>query len=325
MDLLVPTVVRTPTSHHDIGELPAAAERYVLAGLYGAASTHKAYLGNWYRFTAYCQRQQCASLPATVPTVVSYLAGLADRGQQFATIRLQLAAITKVHYLSGQPFPTDHHLLRALLSGIARLNGRSQRQAPAFTVPDLKQAVRALDITTAAGLRDRALLLLGFAGAFRRSELVALNVEDLELTDHLLIRVRRSKTNQYGQQEDKAVFYAADAAYCPVRAVQEWLAVLGLRTGPLFTSFRRGRYRCHAKPTSQRLSAQTVTVVVRQCLGPTYSAHSLRVSFVTVAMAAGQSHRAIRSQTKHQSDAMVEKYIRFDDVAHHNAAQHLGL
>jgi site-specific recombinase XerD len=294
--------------------------------LQGAANTQRGYAADLRSFEDYCQHHQVTYLPAEVTTVAGYASQLADRGKKFATIRRHVAAIAKLHQLAGQPSPTGHEALQVVLDGIGRVLGKRQRQAPAFTVLELKQAVRALDLATPTGLRDRALLLLGFAGAFRRAELVALNVEDVELTRQaLVIHLQRSKTNQYGEAEDKAVFYAPTADYCPVRAVQDWLAVLNRSSGPLFTRMNRGRAGEPARPGQARLSDQSVNDLVQRHLGPAYSAHSLRASFVTIAVEAGQSNKAIKNQTKQKTDAMIERYARLDDVKRFNAAQHLGL
>ncbi|SNC77615.1 Site-specific recombinase XerD [Hymenobacter gelipurpurascens] len=318
--------VLVPTRNHALVELPFSVSRYVEAGLQGAQNTKRGYAADLRSFEDYCQHHQVTYLPAEVTTVAGYVSQMADRGMKLATIRRHVAAIAKLHQLAGQPSPTGHEALQIVLDGIARILGKRQQQAPAFTVAELKQAVRAMDITTPTGLRDRALLLLGFAGAFRRSELVALQVEDLELTHHaLVIHLRRSKTNQYGQEEDKAVFYAPNADFCPVRAVQEWTACLGRTTGPLFTRMHRGSKSRAAQPGTAPLSDQSVNDLVQRHLGPLYSAHSLRASFVTVAVEAGQSNKAIKNQTKQKTDAMIERYARLDDVKRFNAAQYLGL
>ncbi|QNP54355.1 tyrosine-type recombinase/integrase (plasmid) [Hymenobacter qilianensis] len=306
--------------------MPASVGRYAEAGLQGAANTQRGYAADLRSFEDYCQHHQVSYLPAAVTTVAGYASQLADRGKKFATIRRHVAAIAKLHQLAGQPSPTTHEALGVVLDGIGRVLGKRQRQAPAFTVAELKQAVRAMNLTTPTGLRDRALLLLGFAGAFRRSELVALNVEDVELTRQaLLIHLQRSKTNQYGEAEDKAVFYAPTADYCPVRAVQEWIECLGRTTGPLFTRMNRGAAGVPGRPGLARLSDQSVNDLVQRHLGPAYSAHSLRASFVTIAVEAGQSNKAIKNQTKQKTDAMIERYARLDDVKRFNAAQYLGL
>jgi len=169
-------------------------------------------------------------------------------------------------------------------------------------------------------------MLLGFAGAFHRSELVALNVEDIELTRQaLVIHMQRSKTNQYGESEDKEVFYAPSADCCPVRATQEWLECIGRTSGTLFTRINRGNKDRAAQPGKTRLSDQSVNGLVQHHLGSAYTAHSLRTSFVIVAVEVGQSNKAIKNQTKQKTDAMIERYARLDDAKRFNAAQYLGL
>ena len=319
------TVV-VPTRNHSLVELPPSVARYVEAGLHGADNTKRGYAADLRSFQDYCEHQQLTYLPAEVTTVAGYVSQMADRGLKLASIRRHVAAIAKLHQLAGQVSPTGHEALNVVLDGIARVLGKRQRQAPAFTVTELKQAIRALNVTTPTGLRDRAVLLLGFAGAFRRSELVALNVEDIELTRQaLVIHMRRSKSNQYGQEEDKAVFYAPGADFCPVRAVQEWIECLGRTTGPLFTRMSRGNKNRPAQPGTGRLTDQSVNDLVQRHLGPAYTAHSLRASFVTIAVEAGQSNKAIKNQTKQKTDAMIERYARLDDVKRFNAAQYLGL
>jgi len=288
--------VLVPTRSHSLVELPATVGRYVEAGLQGAANTKLGSVADLRSFEDYRQHHQLRYLPAKVTTVAGYVSQLADRGLKYATIHRHVAAIAKLHQLAGQPSSTSHEALGVVLGGVARVHGKRQRQAPAFTVAELKQAIRALDLTTPTGLRDRP-LLLGFAGAFRRSELVALNVEDVELTClALVINLRRSKTNQYGRIEDKTVFYAPSADYCPVRAVQDWLAVLDRPTGPLFTRMSRGTSRRSAQPGSARLSDQSVNDVVQRHLGPAYTAHSLRASFVTVAVRQARATRRLRTR-----------------------------
>ncbi|MET4108335.1 tyrosine-type recombinase/integrase [Hymenobacter sp. UYP22] len=314
------------TRNHALVELPPSVAKYVEAGLHGAENTKRGYAADLRSFQDFCEHHNLVHLPADVTTVAAYVSELADRGLKLATIRRHVAAISKLHQLAGQQSPTNHEALNVVLDGIARVIGKRQRQAPAFTVAELKQAIRAMDLTTPTGLRDRAVLLLGFAGAFRRSELVALNVEDIELTRQaLVIHLRQSKTNQYGLEEDKAVFYSPSVDFCPVRAVQEWIECMGRNSGPLFTRMNRGAKDSPAQPSKHRLTDQSVNDLVQRHLGAIYSAHSLRASFVTIAVEAGQSNKAIKNQTKQKTDAMIERYARLDDVKRFNAAQFLGL
>ena len=323
MSELIP--VSTTLLPAGLSSVSDAVARYVEVGLAGAANTRRAYAADLRTFEQYCRDHDLEHLPAAVTSVAQYVTHLADQPRKLATIRRHLSAIAKAHELAGYQTPTDSKQLAVVLEGITRVLGKRQKQAPAFSVDELKRAINGLDLTTPAGLRDRALLLLGFAGAFRRSELVALNVEYLELTSQaLMIHLDKSKTNQFGEVEDKAVFYAPDDRYCPVRSVQAWLDVLGRNTGPLFVSLKRVPKQV-AQPSPFRLSDISANKLVQQHLGPQYSAHSLRASFVTIAVEAGQSNKAIKNQTKQKTDAMIERYARLDDVKRFNAAKFLGL
>lgn len=333
-------LTRIPAEPQALGsQLATAADnvaRYLKLGLEGSDNTVLAYSADLKYFGAYCQKYGMCPLPANVATMARYVADLADIPRKLSTIRRHLAAIHKHHQLRGYPSPVHADELALVLDGITRTLGKRQKQAPAFTVEELKESIRRLDVTTTAGLRDRALLLLGFAGAFRRSELVALNVEDLEFTERaLLVHLTKSKTNQTGEIEDKAVFYASTAAFCPVRSARAWVQQLVRSSGPLFVSLKRGQVKGKALPTAKRLSPLRVNGLVQLHLNHdeeghkvperNYSAHSLRVSFITVSVLRGQSNRFIKNQTKQKTDAMIDRYSRLDDVVSFNAAQNLGL
>ncbi|MBU6123262.1 tyrosine-type recombinase/integrase [Hymenobacter siberiensis] len=320
---------------------------FLETGLQGAANTERAYTSDLKSYVAFCEQHGLRALPADVETLTEYVAYLATekaepaagdrqkkkKGQQpltgphaLATIKRHLAAIRKAHQLAGYRLPATLDALNIVMEGIARTLGKRQDQAQAFTVEELKQAIRRIDLETAAGLRDRALLLLGFAGAFRRSELVGLNIEQLEFTERaLLVHLAKSKTNQYGAVEDKAIFYAPNMDFCPVRSLRAWLNLLGRTTGPLFVKIPRTTPGRLATPSEKRLSDISLNKLVQKRLGPGYSAHSLRVSFVTVAVLNGQSHKAIKNQTKQKTDAMIERYTQLNNVVSYNAAQALGL
>lgn len=320
----------------------SAAAAYLDAGLQGADNTRRAYLSDLSVFDRFCAERNLCPLPADVATLIEYVTYLADTPpepratarpttaprppRKFATLKRHLAAIQKNHQLRGYDSAVAAPALAAVLDGIARLKGKRQKQAPAFTVDHLKQVIRGLDRVTPAGLRDRALLLLGFAGAFRRSELEALDVDHVRLTSKsLLIDMGTSKTNQYGELENKAVFYAPDELFCPVRAVLEWKELLGRSTGPLFVRLARGAAGEPSRLSKHRLTAKGMNELVQKHFGARFTAHSLRASFVTVAVQKGQSNKAIKNQTKQKTDAMIERYARLNDVEDFNAAQHLGL
>lgn len=314
-------LVTTPKTTDSLASLSEQTARYVEAGLQGAPNTARAYASDLRHFTHWCMANRVEPVPATVDTLAGYVTYLADAGKKVATIQRHLSAISKVHALRGLDCPTDNKQFQVLLDGIRRVHGVRQKQAPAFTLVQLKRLVRAIDTQTVTGLRDRAILLLGFTGAFRRSELSALNVEDLEFSEEgLIVRMQRSKTNQLGQHEEKAVFYSPEAKVCPIRSLQAWLRALKRETGPVFVGMRMGQ-----RLTQARLSDKSINSVVQKYLGPTYSAHSLRASFVTVAKLAGADDSEIMNQTKHKTSTMIRRYTRLDDVRQHNAAQKLGL
>jgi site-specific recombinase XerD len=302
-------------------DLVEHTNRYVEAGLNGAANTAKAYAGDLKRFEAWCAQHKLEAFPASVDTLAGFVTDLAETGKKVATIRRHCAAISKVHALGGVDSPTDDKKFKILLEGISRLKGTRQKQAPAFTLPTFKRIVKGIDAKTLAGLRDRVILLLGFTGAFRRSELAALNIEDLAFSEEgLIINVGKSKTNQFGAAEEKAIFYSPDVQICPIRTLQVWLTYLDRTAGPIFVSFRKNE-----QLTNRRLTDKHLNLIVQRYLGVSFSAHSLRASFVTVAKLAGADDSEVMNQTKHKSSEMIRRYTRLDNVRQYNAAQKLGL
>ena len=306
-------------------------ERYLLRGLEGSDNTRLAYSSDLRIYETYCELHQLAPWPAALETLAGYVAHLADVGRKLATINRHLAAIEKNHQLLGMPSAINEPALDVLRKGVAREIGKKQKQAPAFSVPHLKRTIDRLDLSRPDGLRARALLLLGFTGAFRRSELVGLNLEHIKMVhdaadEVLVVTLPKSKANQTGDIEQKVIFYAENAAYCPIEAYKAWVALLAGRTqGPLFVSLKRGRPGEPGKPADKRLADRRVNLLVKEHLGAKYSAHSLRVAFITTAKLAGQSNDFIKNQTKQKTDAMISRYTRLDDIIKYNAGRSLGL
>ncbi len=293
------------------------------AGLRGAANTVRAYAGDWRRFTAWCLVHELAPLPASVATLAGFLTELAEAGKKVATIQRHAAAIAKAHELAGADSPTADKQIKVLLKGIAREKRARIKQAAAFSLASFRRTVKSIDVATPAGLRNRALLLLGFTGAFRRSELAALNVEDLTFDEEgLIIAFDQSKTNQTGQADEKAIYYSPELATCPIRSLQAWLRVSAAdrQTGPVFVSLRKNN-----QLTSRRLTDKHINLIAQHYLGAGYTAHSLRASFVTVAKLNGADDSEIMNQTKHKTSAMIRRYTRLDNVRQHNAGKKLGL
>lgn len=210
--------------------------------------------------------------------------------------------------------------MRATLRGIRRVHGRPAVQAAPLLREDLLVMVDALP-DSLMGLRDRALLVIGFAGGFRRSELVGLLVEDVTfVAEGLLITLRRSKTDQEGRGRLIAVPWGRTRA-CPVKALQEWLAQSAITSGPIFRHMRKGGVL-----GGRALTDQSVTLVLRKCASRVglpcerLSGHSLRAGLITSAAKAGVSSWKIRQQTGHRNEAVLQRYIRDANLFAENAA-----
>jgi len=318
--------------HKSGNQLGPAAQRYSDLGVRSSASTQRTYTADLRSYEAFCTQHQFTPYPASLTTLSGYLTTLADQQKKLATIHHHLWAIQRWHRLNRLPSIVSTPALKRVLRGIAKKVGKKQRQAPAFTVEHLEKCIAQLNLATAPGLRDRAILLMGFAGAFRRSELAALNIEDLKYDGEvLIIRIGRSKTNQNGTVEEKALFHPQNPLFCPITAYKEWLEQLdGRLEGPVFVSISRGRTPGTGLPTIKRLSARSVNVLVHKHLGEfaenvPYTAHSLRASFITTAKLAGQNHDFIRNQTNHKSDLSITRYASPTSAVKGNAAKALGL
>jgi integrase len=258
------------------------------------------------------------TIPASPELVADYLA--AHAGQHApATLARRLVTIGKAHTARGLPSPTGAELVRATLRGIRRTHGSIQRQV----APAIKEDVLAMvaELSGIKGIRDKALLLIGFAGAFRRSELVSLSIGDIEQAKQgVIIQLRFSKTDQAGEGRKIAIPFARGAV-CPVLALQHWLEVAGITEGPVFRAVNR-----HGVISNVSLSSQAVAFVVKErakAVGleaSKYAGHSLRAGLVTSAAQLGVSSWKIRQQTGHRSDAMLIRYIRDSQIFVDNAA-----
>jgi integrase len=303
--------------------LGARAAEYVAAAK--AANTLRAYRSDWREFSAWTAWRELEPLPAMPETVALYLTDLADAAKT-STIARRLAAIAQAHRAAGLPTPTDDPAVKAVWAGIRRVHGTAPEGAAPLTIGLLRRVVEALP-DGPAGLRDRVLLLVGFAGALRRSELVALDVDDIEQRPAgLVVRIRRSKTDPEGAGRLVGIPFGSNPATCPVRAVRAWLQATGIATGPLLRPVNR-----HGTVAPGRLTAasanRAVQRAVRQAgIDPTpYSAHSLRAGLATSAAEAGVSERAIMAQTGHRSLAVARSYIRSGSLFRDNAAAQVGL
>lgn len=281
-----------------------------------AEATKRAYAADVRDFRAWG-----GEVPASAECIARYLAERAPRLAP-ATLARRLAGIGAAHTAGGFRDPTKDPLLGMVLKGIRRRHGVAQRRALPLDPRRLRQAwVRSEGLR---GTRDRALVLLGFAAAFRRSELVSLNVEDLAWSERgLAVRLRKSKTDQEQASRIVAVPWAGETP-CAARCVKEWLAAAGITQGALFRSID-GQGRLGA-----RLHPQSVNLIVKglaRCeLLPSerVSGHSLRAGFVTAAVEAGADLVSIQKQTGHASLDTLAKYVRSADLFSGNANDRLS-
>ena len=292
-----------------------------------AENTLRAYRSDWAQFEEWCSRQGLAPLPAAPATVALYITALAEAGRAVSTIRRRLASISAAHQAAGHQSPTQDMQVKTIWAGIRRAKGTAQRQVAPVVTEHLRAIVGALQLDTLAGLRDRALLLVGFIGAFRRSELVGLNVEDLTPTaEGFVVTLRRSKTDQEGEGETKAIPYGANAETCPARALRAWLDAAGITSGPVFRAVNR-----HGQVSARRLSDRAVALIVKRSVeavgldASRFSGHSLRAGFATAAARAGASERDIARVTHHKSDRVLRRYIRDAQVFDNAALSAVGL
>ncbi len=290
-------------------------------------NTRRGYRADWSDFTAWCGLHDRPSMPAAPETLSAYVTELAAvRGLKASTIQRRLAAIAEAHKLAGFASPTEDAHFRATWKGIRRAYGTAQQGKAAATTPDVRAMAEALP-DNLKGIRDRAILLVGFAGAFRRSELVNLDREDVQFPrEGLTITLRRSKTDQEGAGAEIGIPYGSNPDTCPVRALEAWVEASEVDSGPLFRPINR-----HGQVQDSRLTAQSVALIVKNAatlagLDPTdYAGHSLRSGLATAAAEAGVNEREIMQQTRHKSLPTVRKYIRRGSLFRDNAAGKVGL
>lgn len=292
-------------------KLSAQVGQYLNASY--ADSTREAYRSDLEHFLKWGGR-----IPSSARQVAEYLAAYGGKLAN-STLSRRLVAINLAHRVKRLVSPTADQLVRATLKGIVRKHRKPQRQMAPLLKANVLRMVKGL--RGVLGVRDAALLLVGFAGAFRRSEIVNLEVGDLAFVDQgVVIHLRYSKTDQEGKGRKVAIPYAKGSV-CAVRALERWLRVSGIETSKVFRSVNR-----HGSISEAGMQASVVGRIVKRRaaqigLDPSqYAGHSLRAGLVTSAAKAGVSSWKIRQQTGHKSDAMLNRYIRDDQIFLGNAA-----
>lgn len=301
-DISIPIAVNCKREEGTRTDVAEEVRRLVHAAT--SSNTRRAYRSDLAHFLA-----NGGALPATPSNAAAYLARFAGE-LAVATLTRRLVAIGRAHTSQSLKDPCHAELVRLTLRGIRRTFGRPQKQAQALTKEQLGLLVASLG-NSQRDLRDRALLLVGFHGAFRRSELSAVDCKSIAWSEQgIVVTIRKSKTDQERKGRDVAIPRGM-ASICPVRALECWLDICGISEGAVFRPINRvGRI------SKEALSADAVSVILKRrlkdlgCDPSDYSGHSLRAGFVTEAVNAGIPAWKIRRQTGHSSDAMLDRYIR---------------
>jgi len=290
-----------------------------------AASTVRAYRSDWNDFTRWCESHRLQFMPAVPETIALYITDLASRPLAVATIVRRLTAISKAHAAAGQTSPasTRNIVVGDTLRGIKRTLGTAQHKKEALLAKDIRRLIAASP-KNLTGVRDKALFLVSFSGAFRRSESSGLTVEDLKFCrEGVVCTLRRSKTDQEGAGREVGIPYAKNKSICPVRALKAWLKAAKIKTGPVFR--RVDRYGFVSR--TRGLDPASIAYIVKQAARRArfrhvqdVSGHSFRSGHVSQAVKNGVPEYVVMKQTGHKSREVLSAYIRTGEMFVQNAA-----
>ena len=288
-----------------------------------ANNTLRAYKSDFKDFTAFCVKHGFKSLP-TEPKIVSLYLTHLSKNSKISTLRRRLVSISMVHKLKEHYLDTKHPIIIENLMGIKRVKGSIQKGKRPILINELKSIINVIDqqkIHEIKKARDKCLILVGFGGGFRRTELISIDHEDLEfVSEGVKITIKKSKTDQFGEGMVKGLPYFSNENYCPVINLKQWLELSNITSGPVFRRFAKG-----SKLTNNRLTDQTIALIIKDYLNlagienKNYSGHSLRSGFATVAAESGANGRSIMAMTGHKTTQMVRRYIREANIFKNNA------
>ncbi len=294
-----------------------------------ANNTLRAYKSDFRDFSAFCAKHGFKSMP-TEPKVVSLYLTHLSANSKISTLRRRLVSIGVVHRIKGHYLDTKHPAIVENLMGIKRKKGSIQTGKKPILINHLKQIINVIDeqkIEKIKKLRNKTLILIGFSGGFRRTELISIDHEDIDFVEEgVKITVRRSKTDQFGEGMIKGLPYFSNEKYCPVLNLKNWLTLSKIKTGPIFRRFAKGSIL-----TGHRLTDQSVVLIIKDCLklagieNQNFSGHSLRSGFATVAAESGADERSIMTMTGHKTTQMVRRYIREANIFKNNALNKIKL
>ena len=294
-----------------------------------ANNTLRAYRSDFKDFGVFCSRHGLSSLP-TVPETVSLYLTYLSKNSKISTLRRRLVSISMVHKLKGHYLDTKHPIIVENLMGIRRVKGSIQKSKKPLLINHLKLIINSINeqkINVIKKLRDKTIILIGFGGGFRRTELISIDYEDLEfVSEGIKITLRKSKTDQFGEGMIKGLPYFNDQNYCPVINLKNWLEISNIKTGPIFRRFSKG-----SNLTEKRLTDQSVALLIKEYLSlagienKNFAGHSLRSGFATAAADAGADERSIMAMTGHKTTQMVRRYIKEANLFKNNALNKIDI
>ena len=297
-----------------------------------ANNTIRAYKSDFRDFGGFCAKNGLKSLPADPKIVSLYMTYLSTKDAKMSTLRRRLVSIGVIHRLKGHYLDTKHPIIIENLMGIKRKKGSYQKGKKPILINHLKLMIEAIDKDTSdetgiRKLRDKTIILLGFAGGFRRIELISIDFEDLEfVSEGVKIFIRKSKTDQFGEGMIKGLPYFTNQKYCPVWHLKKWLEISEIKSGPIFRRFSKG-----LNLGKNRLTDQSVALFLKKYLSnagienQNYSGHSLRSGFATVTAESGADERSIMAMTGHKTTQMVRRYIKEANLFKNNALNKINL
>ena len=287
-----------------------------------ANNTLRAYQSDFKDFSIFCSKNGFSSMPSNPKIIALYLTHLSSFSK-FSTLKRRLASIKVIHRLKGHYIDTKHPIIAENLMGIKRKMGVKQISKKPLLINDLKLLIKVIneEKNEYKKYQNRALLLIGFAGGFRRSELVSIEYDDIDFVEEgVKILVRRSKTDQFGEGMIKGLPYFTNETYCPVTSLKKWLEISKVKSGPIFRRFSKGSIL-----TDKRLTDQSVVLLMKEYLNlagienKNFAGHSLRSGFATVAAESGADERSIMAMTGHKTTQMVRRYIKEANIFKNNA------
>ena len=264
----------------------------------------------------FCQQNGFNSMPSEPKILTLYLTHL-SKSTKFSTLKRRLASISVIHKLNGHYLDTKHPIITENLLGIKRVKGSHQKAKNPILISNLKTIIKVIDQdkNEKNKIKNKALLLIGFSGGFRRSELVSIEIDDVEfVTEGVKIFVKRSKTDQSGEGMTKGIPYFSNPNFCPVVSLKNWIKKGEIKSGKIFS-----------------MSDKNVALIIKKYVAIAgldknkYSGHSLRSGFATSTAELGAEERSIMAMTGHKTTQMVRRYIKEANLFKNNALNKIKL